>query len=129
MTRWRCNRVCLFLEENGSKRFCFISFEIRINLYKIYTKESSISAQVYQVYEVMDLVSDNFGYDVWEVDDIPCTSSSIWILGKSYKYEEIEEIRQKINSILWITYRKGFSAIGTSNHTSDKGKRQKFKLH
>ena len=74
----------------------------------------------------MDLVTDNLGYDVWDVEDIPVnTSSPIWILGKRYKYEEINEIRQKIASILWVTYRKGFPPIvGTSSlyqYTSDKG--------
>lgn len=39
------------------------------------------------------LLTDNLGYDVWEVEDIPNTTSTIWILGKSYSYEEIEGIR------------------------------------
>lgn len=75
----------------------------------------------------MDLVSDNLGYvDVWEIEDIPKTASIIWILGKSYKYEELEQIRDKINSILWVTYRKGFPPLGTSSYqqyTSDKGRK------
>lgn len=74
----------------------------------------------------MDLVTDNLGYDVWDVEDIPSnTSSPIWVLGKRYKYEEINEIRQKIASILWVTYRKGFPPIGSPSsyqYTSDKGK-------
>jgi hypothetical protein len=41
----------------------------------------------------MEILTDNIGYDVWEIEDIPNTSSPIWILGKSYKYEELEEIR------------------------------------
>lgn len=74
----------------------------------------------------MDLVADNLGYDVWEIEDIPKTASIIWILGKSYKYEELEQIRDKINSILWVTYRKGFPPLGTSSYqqyTSDKGRK------
>ncbi|CRK92794.1 CLUMA_CG006328, isoform A [Clunio marinus] len=68
------------------------------------------------------LLQDNLGYDVWEVEDIPNnTISSIWILGKSYKYEELERIRDMVMSILWCTYRKAFPPLGSSQYTSDKG--------
>lgn len=72
----------------------------------------------------MDLVSDNFGYDVWEMEDIPSgTTSPIWLLGERFKYEDLDIIRKKIISIIWITYRKGFAPIGPSvyQYTSDKG--------
>lgn len=41
----------------------------------------------------MDLVADNLGYDVWEIEDIPNTTSPILILGQSYKIEQIDHIR------------------------------------
>lgn len=41
----------------------------------------------------MDMLTDNLGYDAWEAEDIPKTSSPIWLHGTSYKYEELEEIR------------------------------------
>lgn len=49
----------------------------------------------------MDLVVDNFGYDVWEgYEDIPLSSSPIWILGKKYveNSENLDQVRDKINS-------------------------------
>lgn len=70
----------------------------------------------------MDLVTDNLGYDVWEIDDIPSTSISIWILGKSYGYDRIEEIRDKIETLLFFSYRKNFSKFSEScQYTSDRG--------
>lgn len=74
----------------------------------------------------MDLVTDNLGYDVWDMEDIPSgTTSTIWILGESFKYEELDLIRKRIFSIFWITYRKGFTPIGPSvyQYTSDKGEK------
>jgi hypothetical protein len=47
------------------------------------------------------LLVDNIGYDVWEVEDIPSTAENIIILGKSYKYEELELIRDDVNTKLW----------------------------
>jgi hypothetical protein len=42
----------------------------------------------------MELLSENLGYDVWEVEDIPSnTTSDIFILGKKYNYEQLEAIR------------------------------------
>lgn len=41
----------------------------------------------------MDLLGDNLGYDVWDIEDIPNTMSPIWILGKSFNYQELEKIR------------------------------------
>lgn len=75
-----------------------------------------------------------------EPDDIPKTTEPVWILGKKYdpltgtkKYLflhfhqqtfllDINEIRQDINSKIWITYRKNFVPIGGNEGlTSDKG--------
>jgi hypothetical protein len=47
------------------------------------------------------LLADNIGYDVWEVEDIPSTAESIVVLGKTYKYEDLEEIRDDVQSRLW----------------------------
>ena len=49
----------------------------------------------------MELLTDNIGYDVWEVEDIPSTCNEIVILGKTYKFENIEEIRDDVQSRLW----------------------------
>lgn len=71
----------------------------------------------------MELVTDNLGYDVWDLEDIPSTSSSIWILGKSYEYEAIDEIRDKIETLLFFSYRKNFPKLSEScQYTSDRGK-------
>lgn len=67
------------------------------------------------------LLADNIGYDVWEVEDIPSTAESIVILGKTYKYEDLDEIRDDVQSRLWCTYRKGFPPLGSFQYTSDKG--------
>lgn len=42
----------------------------------------------------MELLSENLGYDVWEIEDIPSnTSSDIFILGNKYSYDQLEAIR------------------------------------
>ena len=46
-------------------------------------------------------LAENIGYDVWEVEDIPSTDEKIVILGKNYKYEELEEIRDDVKSKIW----------------------------
>lgn len=75
-----------------------------------------------------------------EPDDIPKTTEPVWILGKKYNpltgtriifeyifvlnwlFVDINEIRQDINSKIWITYRKNFVPIGGNEGlTSDKG--------
>ena len=70
--------------------------------------------EIYSVFNItndkMDLLlADNIGYDVWEVEDIPSTAESIVILGKTYKYEELDEIRDDVQSRLW--YVEGFDGI------------------
>lgn len=42
----------------------------------------------------MDLLTENLGYDVWEIEDIPSnTTSNIYILGKKYSFDELDSIR------------------------------------
>jgi hypothetical protein len=42
---------------------------------------------------IMEILSDNLGYDIWEIEDIPQTTSPIWILGERHSYEDLEKIR------------------------------------
>uniref|UniRef100_A0A1B6D9Q3 Cysteine protease n=1 Tax=Clastoptera arizonana TaxID=38151 RepID=A0A1B6D9Q3_9HEMI len=57
-----------------------------------------------------------------EPEDIPHTKDPVWILGKKYSaLNDLELIRNDIQSRLWFSYRKGFVPIGDSGLTSDKG--------
>uniref|UniRef100_A0A0K8TP81 Cysteine protease n=1 Tax=Tabanus bromius TaxID=304241 RepID=A0A0K8TP81_TABBR len=57
-----------------------------------------------------------------EPDDIPKTSVTVWILGKSYNsIQELDLIRRDVRSRLWCTYRRGFAPIGEPQLTTDKG--------
>lgn len=47
------------------------------------------------------LLAESYTYDVWEIEDIPSTDEKIVILGKNYKYEELEEIREDVKSKIW----------------------------
>ena len=62
--------------------------------------------EIWSVFDVLSdkmdlLLADNIGYDVWEVEDIPSTAESIVILGKTYKYKDLDEIRDDVQSRLW----------------------------
>uniref|UniRef100_A0A182JNG8 Cysteine protease n=1 Tax=Anopheles christyi TaxID=43041 RepID=A0A182JNG8_9DIPT len=65
------------------------------------------------------------GYDLsiaTEPDDIPKTNDTVWILGKQYNAsDDLEAIRQDVQSRLWCTYRRGFVPIGNTQLTTDKG--------
>ncbi|XP_053672626.1 cysteine protease ATG4B [Anopheles nili] len=65
------------------------------------------------------------GYDLSsasEPDDLPKTNETVWILGKEYNAtDDIETIRQDVQSRLWCTYRRGFVPIGNTQLTTDKG--------
>lgn len=66
-------------------------------------------------------MGDTYGYDVWDIEDIPQTNEAIWVLGKKYKYDDLEQIRDEVSSRLWCTYRKGFTPLGSPQYTSDRG--------
>lgn len=64
------------------------------------------------------------GYDIGSVepDDIPKVDVAVWILGKQYNaIQDLDTVRQDVQSRLWCTYRRGFVPIGGSLHTTDKG--------
>lgn len=65
------------------------------------------------------------GYDLsscTEPDDIPKTNETVWLLGKQYNAsEDLEAIRDDVQSRLWCTYRRGFVPIGSTTLTTDKG--------
>lgn len=45
----------------------------------------------------MELAVDNLGYNIWQIDeDFPSLTSPIFLLGK--KYENVDEVREKISS-------------------------------
>ncbi|XP_050084528.1 cysteine protease ATG4B [Anopheles aquasalis] len=73
----------------------------------------------------MDMLDAYVGYDLGsgsEPDDIPRTDETVWILGKQYHAtDDIEAIRQDVQSRLWCTYRRGFVPIGNTQLTTDKG--------
>ncbi|XP_048597262.1 cysteine protease ATG4b isoform X2 [Brassica napus] len=56
---------------------------------------------------------------------IPSSTSEIWLLGVCYKISEIESselagaFRQDFSSLVLMTYRRGFEAIGDTTYTSD----------
>lgn len=55
-------------------------------------------------------------------EDIPVTDEPVFILGQQYSSRhQMNELRHDIKSILWFTYRSGFSSIGGSGPTSDRG--------
>lgn len=58
-----------------------------------------------------------------EPEDIPRNCSSrVWILGQSYNgSDELDAIRDDVNSRLWFTYRRCFTPVGTPQLTTDKG--------
>ncbi|XP_058815447.1 cysteine protease ATG4B [Topomyia yanbarensis] len=73
----------------------------------------------------MDYMLDTYvGYDIGSVepDDIPKTDDAVWILGKQYNaIQDLDTVRQDVQSRLWCTYRRGFVPIGSSLLTTDKG--------
>ncbi|KFB38709.1 AGAP008497-PA-like protein [Anopheles sinensis] len=73
----------------------------------------------------MDMLDAYVGYDLsscTEPDDIPKTNETVWLLGKQYNAsEDLEAIRDDVQSRLWCTYRRGFVPIGSTTLTTDKG--------
>ncbi|XP_052864803.1 cysteine protease ATG4B [Anopheles cruzii] len=73
----------------------------------------------------MDMLDAYVGYELGsssEPDDIPRTNESVWVLGKQYHAtDDLEAIRQDVQSRLWCTYRRGFVPIGNTQLTTDKG--------
>uniref|UniRef100_A0AAG5DAA0 Cysteine protease n=1 Tax=Anopheles atroparvus TaxID=41427 RepID=A0AAG5DAA0_ANOAO len=73
----------------------------------------------------MDMLDAYVGYDLsscTEPDDIPKTNETVWLLGKQYNAtEDLEAIRDDVQSRLWCTYRRGFVPIGNTQLTTDKG--------
>lgn len=61
---------------------------------------------------------------------LPTSTSDLWLLGICYELDNLEEeTREEVvhdfirdfNSRIWVTYRRGFEAIGDSSFTSDAG--------
>uniref|UniRef100_A0A182ISQ7 Cysteine protease n=1 Tax=Anopheles atroparvus TaxID=41427 RepID=A0A182ISQ7_ANOAO len=78
-----------------------------------------------QLSDNMDMLDAYVGYDLsscTEPDDIPKTNETVWLLGKQYNAtEDLEAIRDDVQSRLWCTYRRGFVPIGNTQLTTDKG--------
>lgn len=54
--------------------------------------------------------------------DFPQTEDPLWLLGRKYStIYDLEDLRHSIKSLLWLTYRKNFPAIGGTGPTSDQG--------
>ena len=57
-----------------------------------------------------------------DINDFPQTEDPVYILGKKYSVlHELEELRDDFRSLIWMTYRSGFPAIGGSGPTTDRG--------
>ncbi|RWS07186.1 cysteine peptidase 2 family C54 protein-like protein [Dinothrombium tinctorium] len=57
-----------------------------------------------------------------ECSDFPYTHRPLWLLGRKYSLiYQLDELRSDFRSKIWITYRKGFSAIGGKGPKSDHG--------
>ncbi|XP_058125395.1 cysteine protease ATG4B [Anopheles ziemanni] len=73
----------------------------------------------------MDMLDAYVGYDLsscTEPDDIPKTNETVWLLGTQYNAtDDLEAIRDDVQSRLWCTYRRGFVPIGNTTLTTDKG--------
>lgn len=73
--------------------------------------------------DIMDCMFEAYLEAAQEPDDIPQTKDPVWILGKKYNaIDEINKIRQEIQSKLWFTYRRSFVPIGGDEGlTTDRG--------
>jgi cysteine protease ATG4 len=45
----------------------------------------------------------------------------VWLLGKSFNKDQMEDYRQAFESILWFTYRRDFDQMKPYEYTSDAG--------
>ncbi|RWS04147.1 cysteine peptidase 2 family C54 protein-like protein [Dinothrombium tinctorium] len=75
----------------------------------------------------MDNTPIVYGFDTgtcssYESIDFPYTEEPVWLLGRQYSViHQLDELRDDFRSKIWITYRRGFSAIGGTGPTSDYG--------
>lgn len=65
------------------------------------------------------LMSSNFCNDL---NDFPATEEPVYLMGKKYSaIHALQEIKDDLRSLVWMTYRSGFPSIGGSGPTSDRG--------
>jgi len=57
-----------------------------------------------------------------ETSDFPETDDPVWLLGRQYSARyDLDELRDAVQSRLWLTYRRDFPVIGSSGMSSDQG--------